>query len=88
MCVNAEVHLCMCAYMACMCNVLKVHVCVCLSLEISVQYMCTTYIWLYVCIYAVWMYICVHDCSVVTSHYITSTLSHDVRVISAELVSG
>ena len=29
------------------------------------------------------------DCSVVTSHYITSTLSHDhdVRVISAELAS-
>ena len=27
------------------------------------------------------------DCSVVTSHYITSTLAHDVRVISAELAS-
>ena len=25
------------------------------------------------------------NCSVVTSHYITSTLSHDVRAISAEL---
>ena len=27
------------------------------------------------------------DCSVVTSHYITSTLSHDVRAISAEVAS-
>ena len=27
------------------------------------------------------------NCSVVTSHYITFTLSHDVRVISAELAS-
>ena len=27
------------------------------------------------------------DCSVVTSHYMTSTLSHDVKVISAVLAS-
>ena len=46
-CRGAFVHvcLCMCAYMTCMCSVVKVHICVCLSLEITIQYMCATYIY-------------------------------------------
>ena len=59
MCVNAEVHLfmcacacvcvgCMCAYMVCRCNELKVHIIMCLLVsQVGIQCMCATYVSLY-----------------------------------------